>query len=285
MPASSLLRISLVCDRLYVEVVVAMKKLRILLTNDDSIYAPGLAVLWDALQDIAEVDVVAPDRERSATGHGITVDQPLRAERISMFDGRAWAVNGTPADCVKLAISCLLKERPDLVIAGINRGPNLGIDVLYSGTVSGALEGLISGIAALAVSVTDYHSPDYRYAASFTRKLAPLVLENGFCRDSLLNINVPSLPPEQIRGVKVTRLGNRKYVNCFETRTDPRGRAYYWLGGDVIDVIDDSSEMDTDVATIRENMVSITPIHIDLTNYRALNILKDLLGGLSGEEK
>lgn len=262
-----------------------MKKLRIFLTNDDSIYAAGLAALWAALQDIAEVVVVAPDRERSATGHGITVDQPLRAERVSLFDGQAWVVNGTPADCVKLGINCLLEEKPDLVIAGINRGPNLGIDVLYSGTVSGALEGLISGIPAVAVSVTDYHNPDYRYAASFTRELAPQVLRNGICRDTLLNINVPSLPPEKIRGVKITKLGNRKYINCFETRTDPRGRVYYWLGGDVVDVIEESPDMDTDVASIKENKVSITPIHIDLTNYRAMNALKRFLGELAGEEK
>ncbi|HAA90363.1 MAG: 5'-nucleotidase SurE [Thermoanaerobacterales bacterium 50_218] len=254
--------------------------MQILLTNDDSIYAEGLAVLWSALSEIAEVTVVAPDRERSATGHGITVDQPLRAERVSLFSGAAWAVNGTPADCVKLGVNCLLKDKPDVVVAGINRGPNLGIDVLYSGTVSGALEGLILGIPAIAVSVADYANPDYRYAAYFTKKLVPRILETDFCTDTLLNVNVPSLPAEEIRGVRITRLGNRKYLNSFEVRKDPRGKLYYWLGGDVIDLDDDP---DTDVAAIREKMVSITPIHIDLTNYRAIRALEKLLPDLEGE--
>ena len=186
----------------------------------------------------AEITVVAPDRERSATGHGITVDRPLRAEHLAMFEGRAWAVDGTPADCVKLAVNCLMEERPDLIVAGINRGPNLAIDVLYSGTVSGALEGIILGIPALAVSVAEYEHPDYRYAAIFTRNLIPKVLRSGICKDTLLNINVPSLPASEIEGVEVTRLGSRRYLNSFEVRTDPRGRKYYWLGGDIMDVED-----------------------------------------------
>ncbi len=261
-----------------------MSKTKILLTNDDSIHAKGLAELWSALKEIADVIVVAPDRERSATGHGITMDVPLRAEKAPTFNGKAWVVNGTPADCVKLAINCLLKDKPDLVIAGINRGPNLGNDIFYSGTVSGAMEGMILGFPAVAVSVTEYLNPDYRYAASFIRKLVPKFLETGICMDTLLNINVPSLPPQDIQGVKITRLGNRKYINSFETRVDPRGRSYYWLGGDVVDVIDGSSERDTDVASIKGNNVSITPIKIDLTNYRAMNTLRDCLGDLTGKE-
>ncbi len=254
--------------------------MRVLLTNDDSIFAEGIAVLWAALSEVAEVVVVAPDRERSATGHGITVDRPLRAERLSLFNGAAWAVDGTPADCVKLGVSCLLKEKPDIVVSGINRGPNLGIDVLYSGTVSGALEGLILGIPAIAVSVADHVHPYYDYAAEFTKKLLPRLVASGVCRDTLLNINVPSVPPHEIRGVKVTRLGSRKYLNSFEIRTDPRGRTYYWLGGDVIDLDEDPG---TDVVAVKEKMISITPIHVDLTNYRALNILQELLQGLRGE--
>lgn len=261
-----------------------MKRLKVFLTNDDGIYAAGLAALWSALRDFAEVVVVAPDRERSATGHGITVDQPLRAKSVAMFDdSRAWVVNGTPADCVKLGVHCLLDRKPDLVISGINRGANLGIDVLYSGTVSAALEGLILGIPAVAVSVTDYQNPDYKYAASFTGKLVPRLLEAGFDKDTLLNINVPSLSPEEIQGCKITKLGQRKYVNSFEKRTDPRGRSYYWLGGDVVDVINESSKIDTDVAAIKESKVSITPIHTDLTNYRAIDNLKELLSEYTGE--
>jgi len=160
-----------------------------------------------------------------------------------------------------------------MVIAGINRGPNLGIDVLYSGTVSGALEGIILGIPALAVSVADYVNPDYRYAAFFIKRLIPKVLKTDICTDTLLNINVPSLPGDKIRGIKITKLGGRKYLNSFEVRNDPRGRTYYWLGGEVVDLDEDP---DTDVATIKQEMISITPIHVDLTNYRALELLQEL---------
>ncbi|MDH7576374.1 MAG: 5'/3'-nucleotidase SurE [Bacillota bacterium] len=254
--------------------------MRILLTNDDSIYAEGLAALWSALREIADVTVIAPDRERSASGHGITVDQPLRAERIPFFGSFAWAVNGTPVDCVKLGVNCLLNDKPDLVVAGINRGPNLGIDVLYSGTVSGALEGIILGIPALAVSVTEYINPNYQDAAFFIRRLVPKVLKTQICTGTLLNINVPSLPVHEIRGIKITKLGARKYLNSFEVRTDPRGRAYYWLGGDVVDLDEDPN---TDVAAIKQKMISITPIHVDLTNYRALELLQELFLEFTGE--
>jgi 5'-nucleotidase len=255
--------------------------LKLLLTNDDSIHAPGLAELWSALKQIADVTVVAPDRERSAAGHGITVDRPLRAEHLSLFEDSGWAVDGTPADCVKLAVNCLLDEKPDMVIAGINRGPNLAIDVLYSGTVSGALEGIIMGIPALAVSVADYEHPDYRYAALFIKMLIPRVLGSHICKDTLLNVNVPSLPGSEIQGVRITRLGSRRYQNSFEVRTDPRGRKYYWLGGDVM--TDMAQEVDSDVDAINNKMISITPIHVDLTNYRALELLKDLPLGLGGD--
>lgn len=247
--------------------------MNILLTNDDGIYAKGLAALWSAVRELGEVTVVAPDREMSATGHGITVDRPLRAEQVSIFDGCAWAVNGTPADCVKLGVNSILKKKPDLVIAGINRGPNLGIDVLYSGTVSGALEGIILGIPSIAVSVADYWDPNYATAASFMKKLVPNVLKTDVCIDTLLNINVPSLPPHEIRGIRITRLGARRYINTFEARTDPRGRAYYWLGGEVEDL---EEAPDADTTAIKQKMISITPIHVDLTDYRAMELLKEL---------
>lgn len=248
----------------------------LLLTNDDSIYAPGLAALWSVLKEMADITVVAPDRERSAAGHGITMDRPLRAEHLGLYDGCAWAVDGTPADCVKLAVNCLLPKRPDLVIAGINRGPNLAIDILYSGTVSGALEGIILGIPSLAVSVADYDHPNYRYAADFVKRLIPVVLTTDICKDTLLNVNVPSLDAGEIAGIRITRLGNRKYQNNFETRIDPRGRKYYWLNGAVIDAEDG---VDTDVGAIKKKMVSITPIHVDLTNYKVLEALKKMALG------
>ncbi len=254
--------------------------MKLLLTNDDGIHAAGLAELWSALSEIAEVTVVAPDRERSATGHGITMDRPLRAEHLGLFDGQAWSVDGTPADCVKLAVNCLLEEKPDMVIAGINRGPNLAIDVFYSGTVSGALEGIILGFPALAVSVTEYDQPDYRYAAVFAKNLIPKVLQSHICAGTLLNVNVPSLTAREVRGVEITRLGSRKYLNSFEVRSDPRGRKYYWLGGESVDIED---EMETDVAAISKNMISITPINVDLTNYQVLKLLKEMPLDFEGE--
>lgn len=261
--------------------------MKILLTNDDGIHAKGLAVLCSELKKVAEVIVVAPDRERSGTGHGITMDMPLRAEKVSLFDNIAWAVNGTPADCVKLAVNCLLEDSPDLVVAGINRGANLGVDVFYSGTVSGALEGTILGFPAFAVSVTEYSNPEYSYAASFMRNLIPKVLKTNICKDTLLNINVPSLTAEEIQGVKITRLGSRKYIDSFETpRVDPRGKSYYWLGGNVVDNTDDSSDCgDTDVACVQESMVSVTPIQVDLTNYRVIDSLRDFFDDLVEEQR
>lgn len=255
--------------------------MKILLTNDDGIYAKGLAVLWSVMREFGEVTVVAPDREMSATGHGITVDRPLRAEQVPLFDGRAWAVNGTPADCVKLGVNNILKEKPELVIAGINRGPNLGIDVLYSGTVSSALEGIILGIPSIAVSVTDFWNPNYQTAAFFVKKLLPSILRSDVCIDTLLNINVPSLPVKEIRGIRITRLGARRYKNSFETRKDPRGREYYWLDGDVED-LDDAPDADT--TAIKQKMISITPIHVDLTDYRSMELLKEIFVEFTAEE-
>lgn len=256
--------------------------MKILLTNDDGIYAEGLAVLWAAMREFGEVTVVAPDRERSATGHGITVDQPLRVEKVPIFEGCAWAVNGTPADCVKLGVTNIMKEKPDMVISGINRGPNLGIDVLYSGTVSGALEGTILGIPSIAVSVTDYWAPNYKTAAFFVKKLLPSILSSDICIDTLLNINVPSLPIDEIRGIKITRLGTRRYKNNFEIRKDPRGREYYWLDGDVED-LDDAPDADT--TAVKQKMISITPIHIDLTDYRAMELLKKIFNEFSEDKE
>lgn len=252
--------------------------MKILLTNDDGIFAKGLAVLWSTVKEIADVTVVAPDRERSATGHGITVDMPLRAELVPFYGDSAWSVNGTPADCVKLGVNCLLEEKPDLIISGINRGSNMGIDVLYSGTVSGALEGIILGFPAIAISAACHSKPNYETAAQFLKKIIPKVLETCVCRSTLLNINVPPIPADEIAGVKITRLGTRKYLNSFEVRTDPRGRKYYWLGEDSMDA---DEEADTDIAAVNQNMISITPIHVDLTDYRALQELNDIISDLT----
>ena len=249
--------------------------MKILLTNDDGIYADGLRAVCAELSKIGEVFVVAPDREMSATGHGITIHKPLRVEEIASFAyaKRAWAVDGTPSDCVKLAVECLLKEnRPDIVLSGINRGPNLGTDVLYSGTVSAAIEGVILGVPSVAISLTAFENPYYDFAAVFSRTIVTRVLKEGLPPDTLLNINVPSLPRQDLAGIEVTRLGVRRYRNVFDKRMDPRGKTYYWLAGEVVETDD---EPDTDSMAIKNNMISITPIHFDLTRLDMMDMIRD----------
>ncbi|PKM80675.1 MAG: 5'/3'-nucleotidase SurE [Firmicutes bacterium HGW-Firmicutes-13] len=248
--------------------------MRVLLTNDDGIFADGIQELSKIMQKLAAVYIVAPDRERSAVGHAITMHHPLRAERVKLFHNPnlpAWAVNGTPSDCVKLAVEAILPERPDIVISGINRGGNLGTDVLYSGTVSAAVEGIISGIPSIAISITDGDNPDFKYAAEFAGKLAVTVLEKGLPSDTLLNVNIPGLSRNELEGVAVTRLGMTRYNNEFEQRVDPRGRSYYWMVGEVVEL---DNGHDSDLSAIRENKISITPIHFDFTNYKIMNTLK-----------
>lgn len=249
--------------------------MKVLLTNDDGIFAEGLQVLARHFEKIADTYVVAPDHEQSAAGHSITMHRPLRAEKVKFLhspDLPAWAVNGTPADCVKLAVEAVLPVKPDLVVSGINRGANLGTDVLYSGTVSAAIEGAILGYPAIAVSLTEYKNPVYDAAAEFVCELAKIIVEKKLPPDTLLNVNVPGCPKEEIKGMAVTRLGVRLYKNAFEERKDPRGRTYYWLAGELVDNEDDD---DTDVAAIKRCAISVTPIHFDLTNRELLQKLRD----------
>ncbi len=244
------------------------------MTNDDGILADGIRALASELCLMGEVSVVAPDRERSATGHAITVLRPLRVEKISIpgVDAEAWAVDGTPSDCVKLAVQALLERRPDVVVSGINRGPNLGTDVLYSGTVSAAIEGAICGLPSLAVSVAAFENCNYAFAAKFVARMISKVLEKGLPPDTLLNINVPPVDEQDIAGVAITRLGARKWRDVFDRRVDPRGRTYYWMAGDVVECDEDA---DIDAVAIRSNQISVTPIHLDLTRYDLLDQLKE----------
>ncbi|MBT9168999.1 MAG: 5'-nucleotidase SurE [Syntrophomonadaceae bacterium] len=249
--------------------------MRILLTNDDGIFAEGLHVLAREVKKVAEIHVVAPDHEQSATGHAITMHRPLRAESVKFLHSTAlpaWAVNGTPADCVKLAVESILPYRPDLVISGINRGANLGTDVLYSGTVSAAIEGVILGIPAIAVSLAEYYEPRFEYAAEFVARLATVLFKQGVPCDTLLNVNVPGCDREKISGFAITKLGVRQYKNAFEKRSDPRGRNYYWLAGELVDT---EHEEGSDVAAIKQSKISITPIQHDLTNYKLIDGLKE----------
>ncbi|HHY46020.1 MAG TPA: 5'/3'-nucleotidase SurE [Firmicutes bacterium] len=255
--------------------------MRVLVTNDDGIFSDGLIALTRALARIAEVVVVAPDRERSATGHAITVLRPLRVEpvRLPDLDVRAWAVDGTPSDCVKLAIEALLDERPDVLISGINRGPNLGTDVLYSGTVSAAVEGMILGVDSAAISVAAFENPNYEAAANFAVEITRGIAERGLPPLTILNINVPSAEREEIAGIAITRLGTRKYKDVFDRRVDPRGRTYYWLAGDVVET--DQGD-DVDSVAIRNRMISVTPICFNLTTEEHLRELSSWGLGAGG---
>jgi len=246
---------------------------RILLANDDGISAHGLHELAKSLSTIAEVYIVAPDRERSGTGHSITVFDPIWVDNfVSKAGITGWVVGGTPADCVKMGISRLLTPAPDLVVSGINKGANLGTDVLYSGTVSAAVEGVIMGIPSIAVSLNTFdHDADYDYAARYTRALVRVLSSTGIDKNTLVNVNIPAVPKEEIKGIRITRLGSRRYENMFEQHVDPRGRTFYWLGGDVIE---EEQEPDSDVAAVNANYVSVTPIHFDLTDYRLIKQFK-----------
>jgi 5'-nucleotidase len=244
----------------------------ILVTNDDGIFAPGLYALYESLCAIADVTVVAPDSEKSAVGHAITITDPLRVmpfEKLGKFFGHA--VNGTPADCVKIAYFALLERKPDLVISGINYGSNTGINVIYSGTVSAATEATILGMPAFAISLTTFKDADFTYAAKFAAQLVPLILQRGLPKGTFLNVNVPNVLEPEIRGVAVTRMGRSIYDDKYDKRIDPRNRVYYWLTGSKINGEEDEN---VDDGAIEKNMVSITPIHHDLTNYGYLEELK-----------
>lgn len=240
--------------------------MRILLTNDDGIHARGINALALALAEIAEVYMAAPDRERSGTGHSITVFDPIKVTPTRMKGVKAgWIVGGTPVDCVKLAMSRLLSEPVDLVVSGINHGPNLGTDVLYSGTVSAAAEGIIMGAPAIAVSLNSYDEDmEFEFPAQFTRNLVRTIMKRGMSRTTLVNVNIPPLPPEKIQGIRITRLGVRNYANMFEERKDPRGNTYYWMGGGVVK---EEQEAESDVLALEENYISVTPLNLDLTDY------------------
>lgn len=248
----------------------------ILLTNDDGIYAPGIGAIREELERIGGHDVwaVAPDRERSASGHAITMYRPLFPLKAEIPGAKTpcYSVTGTPADSAKLAIEALLPRRPDLVISGINRGANLGTDLFYSGTVAAALEGPILGIPAIAASLDSWTSSDYSAAAHFTAQLALKVLAEGLPAGTLLNVNIPAVPREQIKGVRATRMGRRLYRDQWDKRTDPRGRTYFWLAGELMEL---DNEADTDVVAVEQGYISVTPVQLDLTRYDQM----DRLGG------
>lgn len=246
--------------------------MRLLVTNDDGIHAPGLLALRDALAPLGEVVLVAPERPRSAMGHAVTLHKPLRIWPTRLADGaEGFAINGTPADCVALGTSEHLGPLPDLVVSGINLGPNLGVDMLYSGTVAAAMEAAICGIAAFAISIASYEAHDFGPAADFASHLAAVILARGLPAGAFLNVNVPPVPADQIAGVAFTRQGAVAYSNRIERRTDPRGLDYYWFTGDRVEC---GGRADSDAAAIAQNRISITPVHTDLTDEAALAELR-----------
>ena len=244
-----------------------MKK-KILISNDDGIYAPGILALYDALCELGEITVVAPAGEQSAVGHAITLSDPIKTKQIQRngsFFG--YAVGGTPADCVKLAVCALLPEKPDLIVSGINLGPNTGISVIYSGTVSAATEGTVLGIPSIAISLGSYQEPHWETAARVAQQVVRHVLRVGLPPDTLLNVNVPNLPAAAIKGYRVTRMGRSRFVEKFDRRTDPQGNVYYWMDGE-LELLGDEGE--TDIIAVREGYISLTPIWFDLTHRDAL---------------
>lgn len=245
----------------------------ILVTNDDGIEAPGIKCLAVSLKEIGDVVVVAPERERSAVGHAITMHKPLRAVTVDYYgtDVRAWAVNGTPSDCVKLGVEALLDKKPDMVVSGINKGPNLGTDVLYSGTVSAAVEAAILGIPSIAISLASYDADDYSVAAKFAKTVAKNIYEKKLEKDTLLNVNIPGVSYDRVKGVKITCLGTRRYKNSFDIRKDPRGQQYYWMSGEAVDEFKSDN---CDINMIAQNYITVTPIHFDLTKFDLIEKLQ-----------
>ncbi len=247
--------------------------MKILATNDDGIDAPGLRALVVALREVGEVVVVAPDHNWSAAGLTKTMHKPLRISKARFPDGStAYTTNGAPSDCVALALLGILPQPPDLVVSGINLGANMADDILYSGTVAAAMEGVISGIPSLAVSLDTYESlqdpggeeADFTYAAQFTARLVHQMRERSLPPGILLNVNVPSLLPSEIAGVEITRLGRRLYEGALVERRDPRGRSYYWIGGGKPGGV---TEEGTDIWALANKRISITPLQLDMTDH------------------
>ncbi len=250
--------------------------MRILISNDDGIFSNGIQTLTKRLSQEADyqVYVVAPDRERSATGHALTLHDPLRVEEVALPGNAkgAWSTTGTPSDCVKFGISALLPEVPDLIVSGINHGPNLANEILYSGTVSAAMEGAFLKIPSIAVSLAGYGYNDFSVAAEFIARLLRVLPAMKLPGKTLLNVNVPAVPASEIKGVAVTELGVRLYDDHFDKRMDPRGRVYYWLSGHAVE---ESREEGTDTWAILNQMISITPIAFNMTNRETLKTLSD----------
>ena len=238
----------------------------ILITNDDGITAPGIRSLVDAVKDLGQVVVVAPDKPQSGMGHAITIGVPLRLNKVDLYgDIEAWQTSGTPVDCVKLAVDKVLHRKPDICLSGINHGANHSINVIYSGTMSAAMEASIESIPSVGFSLLDYRfEADFTAAKFYVHKIVSSLLKTKMDKHLLLNVNIPSVPVEEIQGIKVCRQAYAKYEEDFNERIDPQGKKYYWLTGEFVNF--DKGE-DTDVWALQHNYVSVVPVQFDLTNY------------------
>jgi len=240
----------------------------ILVTNDDGIHSPGITALFQAMQEVGDAWLVAPDRERSAVGHSLTLHRPLKAEQVG---DQRFSINGTPTDCVALAIQKILPRKPDLVASGINKGANLGDDVTYSGTVSAAIEGTILSVPSFAISLAGDRPFHFEVALPFALQVARYILDTSLPYDTLLNVNVPNIAADAIKGMKMTKQGKRIYDNAIQDVLSPWGDKHYWIGGGK--PYWEHGE-DMDIQAVVDGYVSVTPIHLDLTNYEALAMLK-----------
>lgn len=247
--------------------------LKILVSNDDGIHSQGIYELVQELKKVGDVTVVAPSSEQSAVGHAITMKIPLRIKEVyrrGEFFG--YAVDGTPADCVKIGMRNIIKDVPDVVISGINHGSNTAINIIYSGTVSAAREAAIMDIPAIAVSVTSHQVKNFSYAAKFAANLAKLLIAKDLPKGTLLNVNVPDILENEIKGVKLTKQGKSKWLETYEERIDPFGNKYFWLTGE-LNVTDTDENMDH--KAVLNNFVSVTPIHFDLTDYETYSEMQN----------
>jgi 5'-nucleotidase len=245
----------------------------ILITNDDGVNSPGIISLFNAIGTLGDAYIVAPDRERSAASRSLTMHRPLKAEQLRK---RIYSINGTPTDSIAIGINKILSEKPVLVVSGINKGANLGDDITYSGTVSAAMESTLMGIPSFAISLaiekqTGNKPLYFETASKFALEIGRQILNNSLPFDTLLNVNVPNLPIDKIKGVKITKQGKRIYENAVHDTFDPNGNRYYWIGGGEPSW---DNRNDTDIQAIQTGYISITPIHLDLTNYDALKLIK-----------
>jgi len=246
----------------------------ILITNDDGITAPGIRSLVESVQDLGEAVIVAPDSPQSGMGHAVTISKPLRLEKTDVYGSiDSYQCSGTPADCVKLAVDKVFHRKPDLLLSGINHGSNASINVLYSGTMSAAIEGAIEGIPSAGLSLCNFaYDADFSLAKKITRQIAKNLLKFGLPQGTLLNVNIPNVSEKEFKGIRICRQALAKWQEEFDERKDPNGRKYYWLTGKFVN--NDKGD-DTDIWAIQNKFVSVVPIHFDLTAHHAIGIINN----------